>query len=135
MTDVNILTERFRQDLFNLTGSNYYVSLKKYKSNELTPDRIIHEVAKYFNISDDEIRTLTRKREYVDKKFICYYFIKEYGHQQSLVSIANLFNLKDHGTVLNGLKKVINYYDTEPTFKNNVDNIRKILLEIQNNTL
>lgn len=138
MTEVNILTEKFRQDLFNLTGSNYCVSLKKYKNYktmEISPEIIITEVAKYFNITIQELKKKTREREYINRKFICIALIRQLCEFETLRSIGGMFHNLDHATIINSLKKFKDYYATEKGFKNDTDNIKKILLQIQNNTL
>lgn len=88
----------------------------------LTIDQIQHLVCTYFGISEDLIRAKTRKREVVQARQVAMHFCKKLtGH--SLKTIGLHFGGRDHSTVIHANQSVENQIDTDPKFKDMIEEI------------
>ena len=65
-------------------------------------DIVLNEAENYFNISQDNIKSSSRKREFVEPRQFCYYVLRKLDH--CLSHIGNCFN-RDHSTVIYGVDK------------------------------
>jgi chromosomal replication initiator protein len=101
-------------------------------NKEITVENIQKLVAEHFNISVDQLKIRSRKREVVVARQLSMYFAKEFT-TQSLKSIGESF-AKDHSTVLYSHKKVMDLMDTDKLFKDTVDQLkRKVELNLSLN--
>jgi len=83
---------------------------------EVSMDYIQKTVAAHYNISLEDLKSKSRKRELVTARQIAMYFAKKYTNH-SLKSIGYYFGGRDHSTVIHALQTVNNILDTEPHFK------------------
>ena len=88
----------------------------------LTIDQIQHLVCEYFGISEDLIRAKTRKREIVQARQVAMHFCKQLT-QHSLKTIGLHFGGRDHSTVIHANQSVENQIDTDPKFKDMIQEI------------
>lgn len=92
----------------------------------LTSEKIINVVADHFNLSPAEIKSQKRSKRLVHPRMIAMYLCRKLT-EDSLITIANLLNKKDHTTVLSGCRKIENELQTDPTTRNEVEIITKKL--------
>jgi len=100
--------------------------ITRAQRKEVTVDVIQKVVCDHFNMPLDLIQAKTRKREIVQARQIAMYFCKQMT-KSSLSAIGAQIGKKDHATVLYACKTVSNLVDTDKTFKNQVDVIRRKL--------
>ena len=93
---------------------------------EVNIDYIQKAVAAYFNITQDMMKSKSRKRELVVARQVAMYFSKEYTNH-SLKSIGQHFGGRDHSTVIHAVQAVNDMLETDSKFKNSVHELsRKI---------
>ena len=88
----------------------------------LTIEEIQRITCYYFNISEDLVRAKTRKREVVQARQVAMYFSKQLT-QHSLKTIGLHFGGRDHSTVIHSCQSVENQMETDPKFKEMLDEI------------
>ena len=96
------------------------------ESRNVTSQMIIDAVAEHFNITSAEIRSQRRDTKYVYPRKIAMYLCREMT-DDSLLTIANLLNKKDHTTVLSACRKIEKEMNTSEETRQNVNTIRKKL--------
>ncbi|MGM9521036.1 MAG: chromosomal replication initiator protein DnaA [Oscillospiraceae bacterium] len=87
-----------------------------------TPDDIIEETAKYFNISPEDIRGQRRTRNTATARQIAMYQIRILT-TLSLQDIGNFFEGRDHTTVLASIQKIEKSIASSPEFAQMVKDI------------
>ena len=75
------------------------------KLRPTTPKRIVEKVAKYYNLSSTELKSKSRVANIKNARQIAMYLLSEELHL-STPKIATEVGVKDHSTVLHGVKKV-----------------------------
>ena len=88
----------------------------------MTIDQIQRLVCEYFIIEEDLVRAKTRKREVVQARQVAMYFCKKLT-QHSLKTIGLHFGGRDHSTVIHANQSVDNQMDTDPKFKEIIEEI------------
>ncbi|XWN35023.1 MAG: chromosomal replication initiator protein DnaA [Roseivirga sp.] len=83
---------------------------------EVSMDYIQKTVASHYNISLEDLKSKSRKRELVTARQVAMFFVKKYT-SHSLKSIGYYFGGRDHSTVIHALQAVNDMLDTEPHFK------------------
>ena len=94
------------------------------ESRNVTSQMIIDAVAEHFNSTSAEIRSQRRDTKYVYPRKIAMYLCREMT-DDSLLTIANLLNKKDHTTVLSACRKIEKEMNTSEETRQNVNTIRK----------
>ena len=94
---------------------------KTHYKRTINPDHIIDMVSLYFEsqgvpVNRSILLGRSRKSLYVVPRYMMWYFIYKYSANQSLKSVGMMFN-RDHSTVINGIKRLKNYCETEPKTK------------------
>ncbi len=92
----------------------------------LTIEEIQRITCQYFNISEDLVRAKTRKREVVQTRQVAMYFSKQMT-QHSLKTIGLHFGGRDHSTVIHSCQSVENQIETDPTFRQILEEIRHMI--------
>ncbi len=90
----------------------------------ITSDKIISVVAEHFHLTLTEIRSQKREKRFVYPRMIAMYLCREMT-EDSLVTIANALNKKDHTTVLSACKKIEKECANDAQARNTVETIRK----------
>ncbi|MDX1545931.1 MAG: chromosomal replication initiator protein DnaA [Rhodothermales bacterium] len=90
----------------------------------LTIEEIQRIVCEYFDMPEDLVRAKTRKREVVQTRQVAMFFCKELT-QHSLKTIGLHFGGRDHSTVIHANQSVQNQIETNPSFREMVDEIRQ----------
>ena len=100
-------------------------------NNQPTPvtiDRIISEVSRTFNVSVADIRSKSRTAQIARARQVAFFVVRSItGLKQE--EIGQEFGGFDHTTVLYSLRKVDSMMQTDPSFKNTVNDIIRNLSE------
>lgn len=89
----------------------------------LSIEEIQRIVCDYYGIDEDRVRARTRKREVVRARQVAMYFSKEFT-SHSLKTIGLHFGGRDHSTVIHANKTVDDQIETDPSFRDEVKEIR-----------
>lgn len=103
--------------------------IDKYVKNtakEISIDYIQKIICDYFDLSVEQLKSKTRKREIVQARQIAMYFSKQMT-KSSLAKIGSLCGGKDHATVLHACKTVTNLCETDKQFKGYLNDLEKKL--------
>lgn len=79
-------------------------------------------VAEYYKIRVTDLKSTSRAKPIVVPRQIAMFLIKKFL-DKSLVEIGKNFGGKDHTTVINSLEKVENLQNSDPQFKNDIDEL------------
>ena len=92
---------------------------------------IIEKISEYYKLDISELKTRCRDREFVKARQITMYFLREL----TTLSQARIgsFYIRDHATVLYACIQVRNLYDTDKKYRNEIDTIRKNILNCHKN--
>lgn len=75
------------------------------KKRGISAKRIIEVVSDFYNVSPDDLRKQSRKKEYVNPRQIAMFIIRK-ELETSLPSIGELFGGRDHTTVIHAVDKI-----------------------------
>ena len=92
----------------------------------ITSEKIVEVVADHFNLSIDEIKSPRRNASVVYPRKIAMYLCRNMT-PDSLQSIADLLNRKDHTTVISACNNIEEEIKTSPETKRNIEVIRNKL--------
>lgn len=93
---------------------------------EVGVDFIQKTVSEFFNVSLDDLKAKTRKKEIVIARQVAMYFCKEYTNH-SLKSIGFHFGGRDHSTVIHAVQSVNDMVTIDSKMKNAVESLKKKL--------
>lgn len=91
---------------------------------EVGIDFIQKAVSDYYSILLDELKDKTRKKEIVIARQVAMYFCKEFTNH-SLKSIGYHFGGRDHSTVIHAIQTVNDMMETDSSFRNAVNELKK----------
>lgn len=94
---------------------------------EITIEKVEKAVCDYFNITVDELMSVSRKRQIVQARQIAMYLSRNHTNS-SLATIGEHIGGKDHSTVLHACSNVADLMITDRLFKQYVVDIEKCLL-------
>lgn len=89
-----------------------------------SPNHIVAIVSKVNSVSLEDLRSTSRKRQFVESRAIAASLIKNYFPKMTLVAIAQLFN-KDHSTIIYNLSIASDLCLTDRKFRSNYMEIKK----------
>ena len=98
--------------------------LIKESRKQLTVEDIQRITCDYFGVDGDLVRAKTRKREIVQARQVAMFFAKEYT-DHSLKTIGSLFGGRDHSTVIHSINSVRDQHDTDGSFREKVNEVRR----------
>jgi len=98
----------------------------KKSSKELTIEHIQRLVGDHMNVSIDEIKSKTRKRNIVQARQISMYFSKKLT-SSSLCVIGKHFGNRDHSTVIHACQTVNDLKDTDQEYLSKLNEIQKLI--------
>ncbi len=93
---------------------------------KITLDLILEVVSNYYSISVSDLSSKKRNQEVVTPRQVCMFLGRELT-DVSLIDIAKKLGKKDHSTVINGHKKVLEIIEENGPLADDIDKIRKIL--------
>ena len=94
------------------------------KPREITPQLIIEVVSEHFHISVDQMISKTRSSDVAKPRQIAMYLCKNMT-DSPLDTIGSLLGGRDHSTIIHGIKKVTEEYDTNETTRTLIETIKK----------
>ena len=94
------------------------------KPREITPQLIIEVVSEHFNISLDQMISKNRSNEIARPRQIAMYLCKTMT-DIPLDSIGSLLGGRDHSTIIHGIKKIADDYDSNEQTRNLIETIKK----------
>ncbi len=111
-----------------------YEALKETNESnkKISPETIINCVCKYFNIKREDIVSKKKTKEIVEPRQICMYLITELLSDLPLVSIGELFNGRDHTTVIHARDKIAFNQKVSHELKTQISDLKTLILENKN---
>ena len=94
------------------------------KPREITPQLIIEVVSEHFQISLDQMISKYRSNEIARPRQIAMYLCKNMT-DIPLDSIGALLGGRDHSTIIHGIKKISDEYESNETTRNLIETIKK----------
>ncbi|MGN0142663.1 MAG: chromosomal replication initiator protein DnaA [Roseburia sp.] len=94
------------------------------KPKEITPQLIIEVVSEHFQISLDQMISKNRSSEIARPRQIAMYLCKTMT-DIPLDSIGSLLGGRDHSTIIHGIKKISDEYESNDTTRNLIETIKK----------
>ena len=94
------------------------------KPREITPQLIIEVVSEHFHISVDQMISKTRSSDVAKPRQIAMYLCKSMT-DSPLDTIGSLLGGRDHSTIIHGIKKVTEEYETNETTRTLIETIKK----------
>lgn len=92
------------------------------QSQNLTIDKIMDTVCKYYNVKRADLVGKKKNKEIVDPRQICIYLITELL-DIPLMAIGNAFGGRDHTTVIHARDKISQNIKTDRSLKTNIDDL------------
>ena len=93
---------------------------------EVGIDYIQKAVSEYFEVTPDDLKDKTRKKEIVIARQVAMFLSKEYTNH-SLKAIGYHFGGRDHSTVIHAVQSVNDMMDTDANFKHSIEGMRRKL--------
>ena len=94
------------------------------KPREITPQLIIEVVSEHYNITVDQMISKTRSNDIAKPRQIAMYLCKNMT-DSPLDSIGELLGGRDHSTIIHGIRKVTEKYESNETTRNTIETIKK----------
>lgn len=94
------------------------------KPREITPQLIIEVVSEHFHISVDQMISKNRSNDIAKPRQIAMYLCKNMT-SSSLDTVGALLGGRDHSTIIHGVKKVSEEYDTNEVTRTMIETIKK----------
>ena len=97
--------------------------LLEEKPTQIDIEEIKRQIADYYDVAVDLLSAKTRRREIVQARHTAMYFCKQLTGQP-LKTIGLRFGGRDHSTVIHACKAVEDRFDTDPTFRKELDEVQ-----------
>lgn len=111
-----------------LINDGYVSSTRSNKIQAVTPKQVVSKVAKHFQLTVKEMCSKSRVAPIKNARHVAMYLLsRELG--MSLPKIAREVGVKDHTTVLHGVRKIENDMKLNFGLREQIDTIRKKLYE------
>lgn len=94
------------------------------KPREITPQLIIEVVSEHFNITVKQMISKVRSNDIAKPRQIAMYLCKSMT-DCPLDNIGQLLGGRDHSTIIHGIKKITEEYETNETSRNTIETIKK----------
>ena len=94
------------------------------KPREITPQLIIEVVSEHYHISVDQMISKNRSSDIAKPRQIAMYLCKNMT-SNSLDVIGSLLGGRDHSTIIHGIKKVTEEYESNENVRNTIETIKK----------
>lgn len=117
------LYEKFKENLVK----DFILVPRNIGKNLMRPQDILEIVSQYFGCTPDEIKTRSRRKEHIYARQFYYKLAKDHT-TSSFPFIAKHVN-RVHACVLNGIKRLEGYIDTEPTTRKDYEVLKNIILQ------
>lgn len=104
------------------------------KPKEITPQLIIEVVSEHFQISLDQMISKNRSKDIARPRQIAMYLCKNMT-DTPLDSIGALLGGRDHSTIIHGVQKISDEYESDENTRNLIDTIKKKINPNQDSTI
>lgn len=94
----------------------------------VTSDKILKEVAKFYDISIEDIKSTKRRREIARARQVSMYFLRSVMNMP-FASIGEIFGGKDHATVIHSVGKVENSIREDKNFNLELEEMKQRILK------
>lgn len=94
------------------------------RPREITPQLIIEVVSEHYHISVDQMISKNRSSDIAKPRQIAMYLCKNMT-SNSLDVIGSLLGGRDHSTIIHGIKKVTEEYESNENVRNTIETIKK----------
>ena len=101
--------------------------LKESEPRKITPEIIISEVAKYYEITKEAIISKKRPKNVVYPRQICMYLCRELT-DTSFDEIGKAIGGKDHATVMHGYNIIKDDLSTNPSLRDDIEKLKKKII-------
>lgn len=102
----------------------YEVERKKIEGRAVTPKDVVDIVASYYRVTSDDLVGEKRDREVMVPRQVCMYLIR-HELNQSFERIGEDFGGRNHTTVMNACKKVVNKLKADSKLVKDINAIKK----------
>ena len=116
LTDTDITMEVAMKELQNIIAPD--------KPKEITPQLILDVVSEHFHVTTDQIISKSRSSEIVRPRQIAMYLCKNMT-DASLEMIGSLLGGRDHSTIIHGIKKIDEDYNSDESVTSIINTIKK----------
>lgn len=116
LTDTDITMEVAMKELQNIIAPD--------KPKEITPQLILDVVSEHFHVTTDQIISKSRSSEIVRPRQIAMYLCKNMT-DASLETIGSLLGGRDHSTIIHGIKKIDDDYNSDESVNSIINTIKK----------
>lgn len=99
---------------------------KQVEKKRNDPEEIIKVVASYYNLKPSQIKSNQRSSTIAQTRQILMFLFRQ-KLNLTLEKIASLLKRKDHTTVIHGINKILHLTTTNPSYKEEIDRLIKIL--------
>lgn len=124
---IHIENRTMRTTKVRIFNSSTYI-LPGIKILNYTPHGVIMDVAKYFDITSDQLKQKCRERRFTTPRYIAMYLIDHFfKNKYSQAGIGYLCGGFDHATVIHAFNTVRDLMDIEPAFRGKVLTIMKTI--------
>jgi chromosomal replication initiator protein len=110
----------------DLAAEALQVVLADNRGSLLTPEVVLQAVARYFGVSQDDLRGKSRERKYVLPRQVGMYLLRE-DARLSLADVGHLLGGRDHSTVLHGVHSVQSALESDTRMRGDVKGVRDLL--------
>lgn len=93
---------------------------RKYKG-VLTVDKIERVICRHFKVTIEQVKSSSRKYNITECRHLIWYYIRNTG--VTLQTITNMYNRKDHTSVIHAINKVNNLLQNDEQMKYNISAI------------
>ena len=90
---------------------------RKYKG-VLTVEKIERVICSHFNVTIEQVKSTTRLYNITECRHLIWYFVRNTG--ATLQTITNMYNRKDHTSVIHAISKINNLLQNDEQMKYNV---------------
>lgn len=126
LNKISIYSKLLKKEVTLQTAQESLKDIIYNTSQTITPELILKTVSEHTNISIEDIKSKKRSQDIATARQIVMYLCRHYT-VLALKSIGNVVGGKDHATVLNGLKRIEEKKNEDPSFKATLDTIMKKL--------
>ena len=129
ITRIKFFSLNKKEIKYNYTTVNNIFQQLPINKEELTPERIINVIVRYYKISKSDIYGKTRKKNVVLARYMAMWFVRSIT-KISYQKIGGIFGNRDHSTVLHGIDKIELSMKMNTTVKTAVKNIEKMIKKV-----
>ncbi len=125
--NLNAYATLMRQEITIDFAKNVIKAQIKEKKKNITLEDIVKVISRELNIKPSEIKSKKRNKNIVEARRVGIYLARTLT-QNSMVSLASFFGMKDYSAVSHNMKKINELIETNETFKLRVEELKNKIL-------